>query len=97
MKLESIAVLLMVATSVSASLSSISLGSTGNFAKLSTKQGMLVSIVLLKFLLMGEFGVLPYKFIGRKRRSNVRPDGATSSEEKDDILKVTSSSEPVRQ
>ena len=68
MKLFSLLVLLLAVGGCLSSISNINLSPTGNFAKLSTKQGLWTSVVLLQFLILGQLGVIPYKFKGRKKR-----------------------------
>ncbi len=72
MKLISVLLLFLLLTAVSASVSNIGIGQTGNFAKISPKGGLYVSIGMLMIVLIDELGLLnlPYRFKGkRKKRS----------------------------
>lgn len=69
MKLLRLYAFLILIVGVLASVSFINLNPTGDYAKLSPKGGLYVSVVLLIYVLFGEMGFLPYRFKGRKRRS----------------------------
>ena len=71
MKLFIVVTLLLVIGGALASISQLNLNPTGNFAKLTSKQGLWVSIIILKLMLLGELGFFPYKFQGRKKRAAV--------------------------
>ena len=70
MKLLRVIIFLVLLVGVLATVSNINLNPTGNYARISTKGGMYVSIIMLIYVLFGEFGYLPFtRFVGRKRRS----------------------------
>ena len=72
MKIVRVIVFLLLLTNVLAIVSNINLNPTGNYAKISTKGGLYVSITILIFMIFGEFGYLPFsRFVGRKKRSAV--------------------------
>lgn len=69
MRLLGLLAFLVLATGILASVSNINLNPTGDYAKLSPKGGLYVSVVILIYMLFAEMGFLPYRFKGRKRRS----------------------------
>ena len=69
MRLLVVLAFLALVTGILASVSNINLNPTGEYAKLSPKGGLYVSVVLLIYVLFAEMGFLPYRFRGRKRRS----------------------------
>ena len=52
-------------------VSLVNLNPTGDYAKLSPKGGLYVSVILLIYVLFGELGYLPFRFKGRKKRSAI--------------------------
>lgn len=73
------------------SISNISVGPTGNFAKISPSQGMYVSVILLVYVLFAELGYLPFKFVGKKKRSLITSVFSSSFfSDRDTALKVFS-------
>lgn len=71
MRIYLVTILLALIACVLASVSNINLNPTGNYAKISTKGGLWVSATILIYMLFAELGYLPFKFVGRKKRSAV--------------------------
>lgn len=88
MKLLRVIVFLVLLVGVLASVSNINLNPTGNYAKLSTKGGLYVSVAMLIYLLFAELGYLPFRFKGRKRRSAMGQMMGPMFGDRDVILKV---------
>ncbi len=88
MKLLRVIVFLVLLVGVLASVSNINLNPTGNYAKLSTKGGLYVSVAMLIYLLFAELGYLPFRFKGRKRRSAISQMMGPMFGDRDVILKV---------
>ena len=68
MKLLQVITLLTLLTSVLATVSNINLAPSGPYPPISTKNGIIVSTILLIYMLFGETGYLPFGFKGRKKR-----------------------------
>lgn len=67
MKLLTVAVFSLLLSGVLAALSSIAL-QTANYNSVSTKGGLYASITILILMIFGEFGYLPYRFKGKRKR-----------------------------
>ena len=67
--------LFVLAIQCCASVSSFSLGSFGDYAKISSQKGLLVAVILLKLKLLAELGLLPLKIVGKKKRELRIVDG----------------------
>ena len=88
MNLLKVALFLAFFSCALGSISQLNLNPTGNFAKLTTKQGLWVSIIILKILILGELGFFPYRFKGRKKRKIGRPDSLVGLEDTNSVLQV---------
>jgi hypothetical protein len=88
MNLLKVALFLTFVSCALGSISQLNLNPTGNFAKLTSKQGLWVSIILLKILLMGQMGYFPYRFKGRKKRKIGGPDSLVGLEDTNSVLQV---------
>ena len=69
MKLLQFIILSVLTIGCLASVSNINLGPTGYYPKVSTTSGLTISVIILTILILGEIGVVPFEYTGRKRRS----------------------------